>query len=172
MQQSSSPGFPYPTAFHPVPFPNKTLALSAHVSPWTIHFRILDKSPVLGPGRGPSSCSTPTQPKILDIKVLVTQSCPTLCDPVDCRSPGSSVHGILQARILEWVAIPFSRLIFMTQGSNLHLLHCWQIVYSRDSWPQTRFFRLEDIWVNILTKRHCWNELCYLVSKSIIFKSC
>ena len=35
--------------------------------------------------------------------------CPTLCDPMDCSSPGSSVHGILQACILEWVAIPFSR---------------------------------------------------------------
>ena len=35
----------------------------------------------------------------------VAQSCPTLCDPVDCSLPGSSVHGILQARILEWVAI-------------------------------------------------------------------
>ena len=33
----------------------------------------------------------------------VAQSCPTLCDPVDCSPPGSSVHGILQARILEWV---------------------------------------------------------------------
>ena len=42
----------------------------------------------------------------------VTQSCPTLCDPVDCSPPGSSVHGILQTRILErveWVAISFSR---------------------------------------------------------------
>ena len=39
----------------------------------------------------------------------VAQSCPTLCDPVDCSPPGSSVHGILQARILEWVAISFSR---------------------------------------------------------------
>ena len=39
----------------------------------------------------------------------VTQSCPTLCDPVDYSPPGSSVHGILQARILEWVAISFSR---------------------------------------------------------------
>ena len=41
--------------------------------------------------------------------VLVTQSCPTLCDPMDCSPPDSSVHGILQVRILEWVAIPFSR---------------------------------------------------------------
>ena len=37
------------------------------------------------------------------------QPCPTLCDPMDCSPPGSSVHGILQARILEWVAISFSR---------------------------------------------------------------
>ena len=47
------------------------------------------------------------------------QSCPTLCDPVDYI-----VHGILQARILEWVAFPFSRGIFPTQGSNLDLPHC------------------------------------------------
>ena len=38
--------------------------------------------------------------------VLVTQACPTLCDPMDCTQPGSSVHGLLQARILEWVAVP------------------------------------------------------------------
>ena len=40
------------------------------------------------------------------VKVLVAQSCPTLCDPMDCSLPGSSVHGILQARVLEWVALP------------------------------------------------------------------
>ena len=39
----------------------------------------------------------------------VAQSCPTLCDLMDCNSPGSSVHGIFQARVLEWVAISFSR---------------------------------------------------------------
>ena len=39
----------------------------------------------------------------------VTQSCPTLCDPIDGSLPGSSVHGIFQARVLEWVAISFSR---------------------------------------------------------------
>ena len=43
------------------------------------------------------------------MKVLVTQSCPTLCNHMDCSSPDSSVHEILQARILGWVAIPFSR---------------------------------------------------------------
>ena len=43
------------------------------------------------------------------VKMLVAQSCLTLCNPLDCSPPGSSVHGILQARILEWVAIPFSK---------------------------------------------------------------
>ena len=39
----------------------------------------------------------------------VAQSCPTLCDPMDCSLPGSSIHGIFQARVLEWVAISFSK---------------------------------------------------------------
>ena len=43
------------------------------------------------------------------MKELVFQLYPTLCDPVDCSPAGFSVRGILQARILEWVAIPFSR---------------------------------------------------------------
>ena len=45
----------------------------------------------------------------MKMKVLVTQLCPALCDPMDCSLPASSVHGILQAQMLEWVAIPFSR---------------------------------------------------------------
>ena len=53
----------------------------------------------------------------------VSQSCPTLCDPVDCSS---SVHGIFQARVLEWVAISFSRGIFPTQGSNPGFPHSRQ----------------------------------------------
>ena len=39
----------------------------------------------------------------------VAQSCPTLCDPMDCSLSGSSVHEIFQARVLEWIAISFSR---------------------------------------------------------------
>ena len=62
-------------------------------------------------------------------KVLVAQSCPTLCEPMDCSLPGSSVHGIFQARILEWIAISFSRGIFPTQGLNRGLPHCRQILY-------------------------------------------
>ena len=55
------------------------------------------------------------------------QLCPTLCDPMDYSLPGSSVHGILQARTLEWVAILFSR--GSSQGLNPHLAHCRQILY-------------------------------------------
>ena len=57
--------------------------------------------------------------------VLVAQSCPTFHDPMDCSPQGSSVHGILQARILEWVAIPFSR----ASSQPRDLLHCRQILY-------------------------------------------
>ena len=45
----------------------------------------------------------------LKLGLRTPKSCVRLCDSVDCRLPGSSVHGILQARILEWIAIPFSR---------------------------------------------------------------
>ena len=52
----------------------------------------------------------------------VAQSCLTLCDPMDCSPPGSSIHGILQARILEWAAISFSRGIFPTIKFKLFLI--------------------------------------------------
>ena len=61
------------------------------------------------------------------VHAKLLQSCPTLCNPMDCSPPGSSVHGILQERILEWIAIYFLlQGIFLTQGLNLHLslLHC------------------------------------------------
>ena len=51
--------------------------------------------------------SVPSEPSCMHARSL--QSCPTLCDPMDCSLPDSSVHGILQARIAEWVASSFSR---------------------------------------------------------------
>ena len=55
----------------------------------------------------PGYFSAPVPPQWSSgLKVEVDQLCPTLCDPMDCSLPGSSVHGILQARILEWVVIP------------------------------------------------------------------
>ena len=100
---------PLPYCFLPgCPFPIKSLALSAHVFPQTIHFRVLDKSPVLGPGRGPSSSN----------------------NPMDCSYSGSSVYGIFQERILEWVPVPYFR--WSSQPRNrtclVHLLH-WEAYY-------------------------------------------
>ena len=63
------------------------------------------------------------QPLWKRLSVLVCQLCPTLCNTMAYSLPGYSVHGILQARILEWVAIPSSRV------SDTSLLHCRQILY-------------------------------------------
>ena len=70
------------------------------------------------------------------VKVKVAQLCLILCDLMDCTLPGSSVHGIFQAIILEQVAISFIQGIFLTQGSNpclLCLLH-WQAGYHCATW--------------------------------------
>ena len=58
----------------------------------------------------------PGKPKV---KVLVTQLCSTFCNSMDCNQPGSFVHGILQARILEWVAMPSSRGFFQPRSPSL-----------------------------------------------------
>ena len=104
--------------------------------------------------------------------MLVVQLCPTLYDPKDCNPPSFFVHGVLQARILEWVVIPFSRGIFLTQGLNLHLLHCQhhrQILY----WPsyqgslwvnkESGFLRWNVLLAQILWKLLTWQQrICYI----------
>ena len=75
--------------------------------------------------------SSPQQP-YRAVCMLVTQLCPTVCDPMDYSLPGSSVYGILQARILEWIAILFSR------GSS------WPRDWTQVSCIASRFF---TIWV-------------------------
>jgi len=84
--------------------------------------------------------------------VLVTQSCLTVFDPMDCSLPGSSVHGILQARILEWVAIPFSR-----ESSRLR-------DWTRVSCTADRFF---TVWAT-KEEKMSWFELNF-VDKYIFF---
>ena len=80
----------------------------------------------------------------MKVRVLVTSSCLTLCDPLDCSPPGSSVRGILQARIPEWLAIPFPR---------------------RSSWPRDRnpvsciAGRFFTIWAIRPKNDECWNSL-------------
>ena len=76
---------------------------------------------------------------------LITKSCPTLCNPVDCSLPGSSVHGILQARILEWETHFLLQGIFMTQELNRGLLHCRQILYrlSHQGIPKLKLIKMK-----------------------------
>ena len=72
----------------------------------------------------------------------VTQSCPTLCDPMDCSLPGSSLHEILQARVLEWVAISFFR------GSSR----------PRDRTQVSRIpGRCFNLWATRTIKKSAWN---------------
>ena len=80
--------------------------------------------------------------------VWVTQSCLTLCDPMDCSSPGSSVHGILQARILELVAISFSR------GSS------WSRNQTQVSCIAGRFF---TIWAKGKSWIHTYIHICMCI---------
>ena len=72
---------------------------------------------------------------------LVAQSCLTLCNPMHHSLPGSSVHGILQARILKWIAIPFSR----GSSSPRDLLHCRQILSHLSHQGSPFFLITQDI---------------------------
>ena len=75
----------------------------------------------------------------------VTQLCPTLCGPVDCSLPGSSVHGVLQARILEWVAVSFSRGTFQSRHwTQVQTIFFPQHVFASSSKMLTMF-----IWVSL-----------------------
>ena len=72
-----------------------------------------------------------------EVACLLCQSCLTLCDPMDCRPPGSSVHGILQARGLEQAAISFSRRPCPHRGpAHLSCISCTGrgILYHRATW--------------------------------------
>ena len=99
------------------------------------------------------------------VEVLDTQSCPTVCDPMNCSLPGSSIHGILQARILKWVAISFSR------GS----------LRPRD-WTQVshitgRFFSIWAIWEACskmaFLLRSPWNNHFYTAAAAVkLLQSC
>ena len=83
--------------------------------------------------------------------LVVVQSTPTLCDPMDCSLPGSSVLGILQARILEWVAISFSR------GSSLPRDWTWvSHIGGRhfNLWATREAYPLPKCYIN-----HFWNWL-------------
>ena len=77
----------------------------------------------------------------------VAQLCPTLCYPVDCSPPGSSIHGIFQARVLKWVAISFSR------GSSQRGIKPWSPALQADTLPSAPPRNLiVDVPIYIFTK--------------------
>ena len=82
----------------------------------TAYLLVFRKPSARGGGEAKKSATRRKSRKVAQLswleEALVAQSCLTLCDPTECRPPGSSVHGILQARKLDWVAIPFSRRSF------------------------------------------------------------
>ena len=80
--------------------------------------------------------------------VLIALWCPTLCVPMDCSPPGSSVHGILQARILEWVAISWSR--WSSQPRDRTCICCISCIAGR-------FFTAEppEIYMHIAVQQIC-----------------
>ena len=103
----------------------------------------------------------------------VAQSCPTLCNPMNCSPPGSSVHGILRARILEWEeGHALLQGIFPIQGSNLHflgLLH-WRVGSSPLAPPgKPQAFSLRMQFEMLHTKR--WVELPPLKSTCVLVKA-
>ena len=59
----------------------------------------------------------------------IAQSCPTFSDPIDCSPPGSSIHGIFQARVLEWVAVAFSKDRYRNIDINMTyiIIHTWKV---------------------------------------------
>ena len=65
-------------------------------------------------------------PQCMKSESEVSQSCPTLSDPLDCSLPGSSIHGIFQARVLEWGAIAFSNML----AECTHILHIMEVIHS------------------------------------------
>ena len=82
----------------------------------------------------------------MNIYVKVAQLCPTLFDPMDY-----TVHGVLQAKILQWVAFPFVLGIFPTQGSKPGLPHCRQILYQLSSQESLNIYRMYTFFKNKFT---------------------
>ena len=72
----------------------------------------------------------------------VAQSCPTLCDPMDCSLTGSSIHGIFQARVLEWGAIAFSST--HTYMYTKHTIYIYIYTYTHTYTPKIPFTTCED----------------------------
>ena len=103
--------------------------------------------------------------------MLVSQSCLTLCDPLVCSLPGSSLHGILQTRILQWVAIPFSRGSSQPSRSLLVIHFIYGSVYMSipNSLPQSLHWKYKSFCVCV--EGEFWIGLGNLFILSILHAS-
>ena len=110
----------------------------SHGSLWSCHISPKPLFPLAKAGHGarPRHAFSPflswtfSSSTSMEVRLLFTQLCPALCNPMNCILPGYFVHGALQARILEWVAIPFSR--GSSQPKN----------WTQVSWTAGRFFTI------------------------------
>ena len=96
----------------------------------------------------------------------VTQSCPPLCNPMDCRLPVSSIHGIFQARILEWVTISFSRSsrtrdwIWVSRIVGRHFtIWATREVIEEANWKMPRLPAKEACYLKVSAWEFYWNAL-------------
>ena len=130
MPNSSRPHGLQPTRLlHPWDFPDKSTGVGCH-------FLLQRIFPTQGSNPGLPQCRQTLYRHKGSVCVLVARSCPTLCDPMDCSPPGSSVHGIFPGKITGVGSLSLLQGIFPTQGSNPGLPHCRQILYqlSHQGW--------------------------------------
>ena len=115
--------------------------------------------------------TTSQKPSSCALCVLVTQLCLTLCDPTNCSLPGFSVHGILQARIQEWIAIPFSR--GSSQPRDLSLLSCIAgrlfTVWATQKSSSCLISPLYPYCYIITKCLHLWARICILMHQKYIY---
>ena len=113
----------------------------------------------------------------------VAQSCPTLSDPMDCSPPGSSIHGLFQARVLEWVAIAFSEVLYYQirflplQGSCLENLRdrgaWWAAIYGvTQSRTQLKQLSSSRLIIAFLPRSKCLLILWLQSPSAVILESC
>ena len=99
---------------------------------------------------------------------LVAQSCPLFATPWTVTPAGSSVHGISQARILEWVALFFSRGIFPAQGLNLGLLHCGRTLYWLSQQGNHPFILSYSIFIIIICLKYMLRKREYKIKYNLL----
>ena len=94
----------------------------------------------------------------------VTQSCPTLSVPMDCSPPGSSVHGIFQARVLEWVAIAFSLYNLLHYiNQPIEVAHCAFHLYRETQEVKLIYHLPQRLELLLLFTPHCCTTLIHLL---------